>query len=451
MTANRATDDSADDGRAALGRESGIVKIVEREASPVTGAEEPEKGRKDGIDVDADFDDVEVKTPSAATPARSVDVAVSDEIVLDDDSIEVADDEIETADALLARPTQPSPAEPSPKQSPPAQAPTSSSLGVIRSRPPVRPSARPRTPSTSSALPPPRSAPWVAPGHPASGPAGSSPPSGADPWLLANKTLELRHAHARITELEELVAFRDARVTELEEKLEKAQQKLDELERKLSPRAADLTKAAQAVKGGSGDRASVSKPAAVHTSTAQREQPQAMPIESTERVATMPAIAAKSVVEVRPEPQASTSATPADAGAVGRNGDEGGHDSSGRAPANAGLAPTTASEAWDGERDDLDAHDEDLSAYAGDSTAPAPPSGGGEPTEEDLRQISGIGPRFEAALRKHGITRLSQIAAWSDADVRQVAKVLKIPKSRIVKGRWVESAREAIGTRAASE
>jgi predicted flap endonuclease-1-like 5' DNA nuclease len=72
-------------------------------------------------------------------------------------------------------------------------------------------------------------------------------------------------------------------------------------------------------------------------------------------------------------------------------------------------------------------------------------------SDDDLQQISGIGPRFEAALRKHGITRLSQIAAWSEADVRQVAKALKIPKSRIVKGRWVEVAREVIGTRAASE
>jgi predicted flap endonuclease-1-like 5' DNA nuclease len=69
----------------------------------------------------------------------------------------------------------------------------------------------------------------------------------------------------------------------------------------------------------------------------------------------------------------------------------------------------------------------------------------------DLRSIAGIGPRFEAALRKQGITRLEQIAAWSEDDVRQVAKALKIPKSRIVKGRWIESAREAIGTRAASE
>ena len=91
------------------------------------------------------------------------------------------------------------------------------------------------------------------------------------------------------------------------------------------------------------------------------------------------------------------------------------------------------------------ATDEDDADLDTDGLHPA--SGG----PEDLRQINGIGPRFEAALRKQGITRLSQIAAWSDADVRQVAKALKIPKSRIVKGRWVEAAREMIGSRAASE
>jgi predicted flap endonuclease-1-like 5' DNA nuclease len=113
------------------------------------------------------------------------------------------------------------------------------------------------------------------------------------------------------------------------------------------------------------------------------------------------------------------------------------------------------------ESDDAESaeEDEDLDG-APDTLAAAPerfPGEMGVPGEmgkdigEDLRVIAGIGPRFEAALRKQGITRLSQIASWSEADVRQVAKALKIPKSRIVKGRWVESAREAIGTRPASE
>jgi predicted flap endonuclease-1-like 5' DNA nuclease len=102
----------------------------------------------------------------------------------------------------------------------------------------------------------------------------------------------------------------------------------------------------------------------------------------------------------------------------------------------------------DGLQDQEEAEaNEDAFAFS----ATAFPSDGDEPTGEELRQISGIGPRFQAALRKQGITRLSQIAAWSDADVRQVAKALRIPKSRIVKGRWIESAREAIGSRAASE
>jgi hypothetical protein len=99
--------------------------------------------------------------------------------------------------------------------------------------------------------------------------------------------------------------------------------------------------------------------------------------------------------------------------------------------------------------DDLEGAERDSAFELGGGLSVNRSAGGG--SEEDLQQISGIGPRFEAALRRQGITRLSQIAAWSEADVRQVAKALKIPKSRIVKGRWVEVAREVIGTRAASE
>jgi predicted flap endonuclease-1-like 5' DNA nuclease len=368
--ADRATDTSMEDGNPTLGRESGIVKIVEREASPVTGAEHPGKDRGDDIDVDADFGTGAGKVPrpserSVGAVAPRIDVV--DEIILDDDSIEVADDEIESAESLPARPSQPSLAP-----------------GVLRSRPPLPPSGRPRAPGNSSALPPPRYRGQLA--DPASGPPSSSQPNSVDPWLLANKTLELSHARARIAELEELVAFRDARILTLEEKLGKAQQKLGELEQKSSSGASERN-----------------RPAVTET-----------------RLAAV----------VKPAPSAV---------------------SSDRSPASAGPS---SSEFPEGEEDELDADSSDAglpSAGFGSGATSAAPGLDGVPTEEDLRQISGIGPRFEAALRKHGITRLSQIAAWSDADVRQVAKALKIPKSRIVKGRWVESARQAIGTRAASE
>src|SRR5205085_2655727 len=61
----------------------------------------------------------------------------------------------------------------------------------------------------------------------------SQTPSERDPWLLANKTLELSRANARISTLEDQIAFRDARIMTLEERLDAAQLKIDELEHKL--------------------------------------------------------------------------------------------------------------------------------------------------------------------------------------------------------------------------
>jgi predicted flap endonuclease-1-like 5' DNA nuclease len=301
----------------------------EREASPVASA--MQLGKDPDEEIEITTEDAEHHGAAKATA--------------EDEAIEVSDEEIETADVGPARATLPSP---------------SSSFEVTRSRPPIRPSLRPRAPS-SVPLPPPRN--------------GSLPPSGrtgVDPWLLANKTLELAHARARIAELEELLAFRDARLAELEDNLAKARRKL-----------------------GEGPVSAVPLP----------------------RVAASDA-----------EPPVVTQTRPAVT-----------------LPSEARLLD--GEDEADGE--ELDELERD-SAFDGD-IADDTRLNGVTGTEEDLQQISGIGPRYEAALRKQGITRLSQIAAWSEADVRSVAKALKIPKSRIVKGRWVEVAREVIGTRAASE
>ena len=273
-----------------------------------------------------------------------------------------------------------------------------SSFGVTRSRPPAPPSTRPRLPG-SSALPPPR--------HLSIPP--SSRPSGVDPWALANKTLELSRALSRIAELEDKVAFRDARILELEEGLAKTKAKLEDLEqRHLEQRSRPAASAARA--------SEASAPATARSSTG------AEPPVVTE---TRPAIA----------PPAASLGAASDRGM---------------------LRAAGAAGAGDDEDEDDDEHAERPSDFEADytptellgSTAAVPGVPG---SEDDLQQISGIGPRYEAALRKQGITRLSQIAAWSEADVRQVAKALRIPKSRIVKGRWVEVAREVIGTRSASE
>jgi len=311
------------------------------------------------------------------------------EVDADEAVIEVLDAEIETSvsDASgisSVRPTQPSP----------GSSGTASSVQP-RSRPPVRLPARPRSERASaSALPPPQHR---------SGERASLVPSAPrasarnDPWALANKTLELSHARARIDELEEFLAFRDARILTLEERLERAQQRVEELERRLDPALAARQEPRRPAPGIADlfDLGSV--------------RPRARPADAMH---SMP----------MPAPVERRSEVPA-AELDGDDEDAEGFLDTPEPPSVAPEAPQAA--------------------------APRTPLAAGP--DEDLHAITAIGARFEAALRKQGITRLSQIASWSDADVRQVAKALKIPKSRIVKGRWVEAAREAIGLRPASE
>lgn len=359
MKASRAIDDSVG-GDPTRSRESGIMDIVDGERLEIEAGSVASGGSASAVasevrhdeDIDITTDDSHEPAGSDASPAAiaapsPVGIAATSPVAIavapaEEGTIEVSDEEIEVADPAPRRSLQPPPP----------------SFGVVRSRPPAPPSSRPRMSSIPS-LPPPR--------HLSN---GSSRPHGVDPWLLANKALELSHANARITELEEQVAFRDARILELEETLAKARRKLEDAESKSRP------------------------PGSI-----------AAPLRSSPAPAGEPAL----VVE-------------------------------GARPALATRA-SADDDASDGE-DDVDEDTEQGTAFEASA-----PSG----SDDDLRQISGIGPRYEAALRKQGVTRLSQIAAWSDADVRQVAKALRIPKSRIVKGRWVEVAREVIGTRAASE
>ena len=244
-------------------------------------------------------------------------------------------------------------------------------------------------------MPPPR--------HLSSAPPSSVPSSstqvagraaGVDPWLLANRTLELSRANARVAELLEQVAYRDARITELERELARLQRKLEA-------------------------RASEAAPGEPRSDAAPSATPE-------------------------PEPPVVTQPRPAILNERSVGGNErsvGIRDELSLDAVRPGSEPL----------DDVDADEADDDASEAERDSDFVTTSRATGSEEDLQQISGIGPRFEAALRRHGITRLSQIAAWSDADVRQVAKALRIPKSRIVKGRWVEVAREVVGTRLNSE
>lgn len=70
----------------------------------------------------------------------------------------------------------------------------------------------------------------------------------------------------------------------------------------------------------------------------------------------------------------------------------------------------------------------------------ARPVPGGEEAD-DLLRMKGVGPKLNARLIELGITRFSQIAAWSAADIEAVDAQLGAFKGRPVRDQWVDQAR----------
>ena len=62
---------------------------------------------------------------------------------------------------------------------------------------------------------------------------------------------------------------------------------------------------------------------------------------------------------------------------------------------------------------------------------------------DDVSLIGGIGPKILKGLADHGVTTLTQIAAWTDADVERIETELKI-KGRVAREEWIEQARELL-------
>ena len=62
---------------------------------------------------------------------------------------------------------------------------------------------------------------------------------------------------------------------------------------------------------------------------------------------------------------------------------------------------------------------------------------------DDLRAISGIGPKIEEALHEHGIYHYDQIAKWTAANAAWIDGVLKF-KGRVEREKWVEQAQELV-------
>lgn len=62
---------------------------------------------------------------------------------------------------------------------------------------------------------------------------------------------------------------------------------------------------------------------------------------------------------------------------------------------------------------------------------------GGQP--DDLKLISGVGPKLEGLLHKNGVFHYDQIAAWSPAEVAYMDDQLSF-KGRIERDNWIEQA-----------
>ncbi|MBI1407146.1 MAG: hypothetical protein GC145_13605 [Caulobacter sp.] len=59
---------------------------------------------------------------------------------------------------------------------------------------------------------------------------------------------------------------------------------------------------------------------------------------------------------------------------------------------------------------------------------------------DDLTVLKGVGPKLAAALAERGVTRLAQIAAWTEAEVEALDKDMKL-MGRIGREAWIEQAR----------
>ncbi len=60
---------------------------------------------------------------------------------------------------------------------------------------------------------------------------------------------------------------------------------------------------------------------------------------------------------------------------------------------------------------------------------------------DDLTRIKGVGPKLRDMLATHDVTRLDQIAAWTDADIARIDPQLGRFQGRIERDNWVEQAK----------
>jgi large subunit ribosomal protein L21 len=64
---------------------------------------------------------------------------------------------------------------------------------------------------------------------------------------------------------------------------------------------------------------------------------------------------------------------------------------------------------------------------------------GGQP--DDLKKISGVGPKLEKLLHDNGVFHFDQIAAWNDDEIAYMDEQLSF-KGRIARDGWIDQAKQ---------
>ena len=75
------------------------------------------------------------------------------------------------------------------------------------------------------------------------------------------------------------------------------------------------------------------------------------------------------------------------------------------------------------------------------TTAPAPAAKIASNGADNLLQLKGVGPKLVTLLSDLGVTRFTQIAAWTDADLAAVDAKLGNFKGRPVRDQWIDQAK----------
>ncbi|MEO1040581.1 MAG: hypothetical protein AAFX09_13680 [Pseudomonadota bacterium] len=117
-----------------------------------------------------------------------------------------------------------------------------------------------------------------------------------------------------------------------------------------------------------------------------------------------------------------------------------------RAEPEAGVAENESGEAEDAPEPEPVAEPAPALAAPGASVKPAA-ARTAEPDAsqpDDLSRIKGVGPKLVAALNAAGVTRFSQIAAWSKADVERMDEAVN-GRGRIERDDWVGQAKALAG------